>query len=122
MHALHFLQSYYRVLQNRDKNTDSLQWTIDHSLSPLTPFREAPDKFEWEWINVDSQKVRQSLPKFSIDTFKTLPQIILAIKDGDLSLVKKLVKEGIFYLSIFFKFSSIKNNNRRLLKRSSNCK
>jgi hypothetical protein len=88
----------------------------------LTPFREAPDKFEWEWINVDSQKVRQSLPKFSIDTFKTLPQIILAIKDGDLSLVKKLVKEGIFYLSIFFKFSSIKNNNRRLLKRSSNCK
>jgi hypothetical protein len=92
-------------LQNRDKNTDSLQWTIDHSLSPLTPFREAPDKFEWEWINVDSQKVRQSLPKYSIDNFKTLPQIIVAVKDGDLNLVKKLVKEG-FYFRLFDYFQS----------------
>jgi hypothetical protein len=94
LHALHFLQLYYRVLQSRDKNNDPLQWTIDHSLSPLTPFREAPDKFDWEWINVDSQKVRQSLPKGSVENFRTLPQIITAIKDGDFNTVKQIVKQG----------------------------
>ena len=94
LHALHFLQLYYRVLQSRDKNNDPLQWTIDHSLSPLTPFREAPDKFDWEWINVESQKVRQSLPKGSIDNFRVLPQIISAIKEGDFNSVKQIVKQG----------------------------
>ena len=96
LHALHFLQLYYRVLQSRDKNNDPLQWTIDHSLSPLTPFREAPDKFEWDWINVDSPKVRQSLSKSSIENFRILPQIITAIKDGDLNTVRQLVKQGSF--------------------------
>ena len=98
LHALHFLQLYYRVLQSRDKNNDPLQWTIDHSLSPLTPFREAPDKFEWDWINVDSPKVRQSLSKSSIENFRILPQIITAIKDGDLNTVRQLVKQGSFAL------------------------
>jgi hypothetical protein len=96
LHALHYLQLYYRVLQNRDRSTsDTLQWTIDHSLSPLTPFREAPDKFEWEWISVDSQKVRQSLSKAaSIENLKTLPQIIVAVRDGDFDTVKNIVKQG----------------------------
>lgn len=97
LHSLHFLQLYYRVLQNRDKNSSnengtSLQWTIDHSLSPLTPFREAPDKFEWEWINVESQKVRASIPKLATDSYKTLPPIINAIKDGDLDTVRNLTR------------------------------
>lgn len=96
LHALHFLQLYYRLLQNRDRNTDTLQWTIDHSLSPLTPFREAPDKFEWEWLNVESQKVRQSIPKASLENFKSLPLIILAIKDGDLNAIKEIVQQGWF--------------------------
>ena len=93
LHALHFLQLYYRILQNRDKNNDPLQWNIDHSLSPLTPFKEAPDKFEWDWLSVDSQRARQSLQKASIDNFKSLPQILGAIKDDDLALVKQIVKE-----------------------------
>jgi hypothetical protein len=98
LHALHFLQLYYRILQNRDKNNDPLQWNIDHSLSPLTPFKEAPDKFEWEWINADSQKLRNSLSKtLTIEYSKTLPQIILAIKDGDLTTIKQIVKQGYFY-------------------------
>ncbi|CAF0704904.1 unnamed protein product [Brachionus calyciflorus] len=90
LHALHFLQLYYRILQNRDRNTDILQWTIDHSLSPLTPFREAPDKFEWEWLNVESQKVRQSLPKID---FKALPSILTAIKAGNIDKVKSLLEK-----------------------------
>ena len=94
LHALHFLQLYYRILQNRDKNNDPLQWNIDHSLSPLTPFKEAPDKFDWEWISADSQKLRQSLPKASLENVKILPQIISAIKDGDLNTLKQIVKNG----------------------------
>ena len=94
LQALHFLQLYYRELQNREKNTDPLQWNIDHSLSPLTPFREAPDKFEWDWINVDSQKVRQSLPRSTAESFKALPLIIIAVRDGDFGSVKAILKEG----------------------------
>jgi hypothetical protein len=103
LHALHFLQLYYRVLQNRDKNNDPLQWNIDHSLSPLTPFKEAPDKFEWEWLNVDSQKLRNSLSKsLSVENYKFLPQIIHAIRDGDLNTIKQIVKQGFyFYFQIF---------------------
>ena len=94
LHALHFLQLYYRVLQNRDKNNDPLQWNIDHSLSPLTPFKEAPDKFEWEWINADSLKVRNfQNAKSSLDNFKVMPQIIIAIKEGDMNTVKQIVKQ-----------------------------
>lgn len=93
LHALHSLQLYYRILQNRDRNTDSLQWTIDHSLSPLTPFKEAPDKFEWEWLNVESQKVRQNLPKSSIENLKSLPSIIVAIKDGNIDKVNSLLEK-----------------------------
>lgn len=101
LHALHYLQLYYRVLQNRDKNTDNVQWTIDHSLSPLTPFKEAPDKFEWDWVNVESQKVRQSFNKSSIDNFKSLPAIIVSIREGDLQAVKEIASQG---FSSFLKF------------------
>ncbi len=105
LHALHFLQLYYRILQNRDKNNDPLQWNIDHSLSPLTPFKEAPDKFEWEWINADSQKLRNSLSKtLTIENSKTLPQIILAIKDGDLTTIKQIVKQGFFFFIFLYSY------------------
>jgi hypothetical protein len=107
LHALHFLQLYYRILQNRDKNNDPLQWNIDHSLSPLTPFKEAPDKFDWEWINAESQKLRSSLPKASLETVKFLPSIINAIKEGDLNAIKQIVKNGlnnfIFLLFLYYK-------------------
>ena len=60
----------------------------------MTPFREAPDKFEWDWINVDSQKVRQSLPRSTAESFKALPLIIIAVRDGDFGSVKAILKEG----------------------------
>ncbi len=106
LHALHFLQLYYRILQNRDKNNDPLQWNIDHSLSPLTPFKEAPDKFEWEWINADSQKLRNSLSKtLTTENYKTLPQIILAIKDGDLATIKQIVKQGLYFINFLINYT-----------------
>ena len=106
LHALHFLQLYYRILQNRDKNNDPLQWNIDHSLSPLTPFKEAPDKFEWEWINADSQKLRNSLSKtLTTENYKTLPQIILAIKDGDLATIKQIVKQGLYFINFLINYN-----------------
>ncbi len=94
LHALHFLQLYYRVLQARDKNSsDPVQWSIDHSLSPLTPFKEAPDKFEWEWLNADSGKLRQSLPAGIVSSKSLiLPQVLTAIRDGDLTSLKQIIK------------------------------
>ena len=67
----------------------------------MTPFREAPDKFEWDWINVDSQKVRQSLPRSTAESFKALPLIIIAVRDGDFGSVKAILKEGKFNESEF---------------------
>jgi hypothetical protein len=93
---LHYLQLYYRVLQNRDKNNDNLQWTIDHSLSPLTPFREAPDKFEWDWVSVESQKSRQATTNVAAaaKSSASLPQMIAYIRDGDLEACQELAKKG----------------------------
>lgn len=90
-HGLHFLQQYYLVLQKRDKEQKPLQWTIERGLSPLTPFREAPDKFEWPWIDVESNKVKQTIPKHSLNHFVTLSPIIVAVREGDLRYVKELL-------------------------------
>ncbi len=95
LQALHLLQLYYRDLQKRDKENDPLQWTIDHSLSPLTPFKEAPDKFDWQWVNFESAKARQSSIRTKSDPLTSLPSIIVAIRDGDISTVKQLIKEGL---------------------------
>ncbi|CAF1084458.1 unnamed protein product [Adineta ricciae] len=91
LHGLHFLQQYYLILQKRDKEQKPLQWTIERGLSPLTPFREAPDKFEWPWIDVESNKVKQTLPKHSLNDFVTLSPIIMAVREGDLRYVKELL-------------------------------
>ncbi|CAF0736386.1 unnamed protein product [Didymodactylos carnosus] len=99
LHALHFLQQYYLVLQKRDKEQKPLQWTIERGLSPLTPFREAPDKFEWQWISVDSNKVKQTVPKHSLNNFQNLPAITLAVREGDLRYVKELLNENMDLIS-----------------------
>ena len=91
LHGLHFLQQYYLILQKRDKEQKPLQWTIERGLSPLTPFREAPDKFEWPWIDVESNKVKQTIPKHSLNHFVTLSPIIVAVREGDLRYVKELL-------------------------------
>ena len=91
LHGLHFLQQYYLILQKRDKEQKPLQWTIERGLSPLTPFREAPDKFEWPWIDVESNKVKQTLPRHSLSSFLNLSPIIVAVREGDLRYVKELL-------------------------------
>ncbi|CAF2860091.1 unnamed protein product [Rotaria sp. Silwood2] len=91
LHALHFLQQYYLILQKRDKEQKPLQWTIERGLSPLTPFHEAPDKFQWPWIDVESNKVKQIIPKHSFNNFVNLSPIIVAVREGDLRYVKELL-------------------------------
>ncbi|CAF1139050.1 unnamed protein product [Adineta steineri] len=91
LHGLHFLQQYYLILQKRDKEQKPLQWTLERGLSPLTPFREAPDKFEWPWIDIESHKVKQTIPKHSLTNFLNLSPIIIAVREGDLRYVKELL-------------------------------
>jgi ankyrin repeat protein len=90
LQALHFLQLYYRLLQNRDKHTDPTQWTIDHSLSPLTPFREAPDKFDWEWTSIENppKSLRNSLSRSTSESMRSLAPLLSLIKNGDLQQVR----------------------------------
>lgn len=93
LHGLHFLQQYYLILQKRDKEQKPLQWIIERGLSPLTPFREAPDKFEWPWIDVESNKVKLTIPKHSLNSFINLSPIILAVREGDIRYVRELLAE-----------------------------
>ena len=96
--ALLHMQRYYRLLRNRmnqDKATNGSILTQSlRGLSPMTPFKDAPDKFQWKWINLDSPKLRGTLPLELSTEFSTLPEIIEASKHGDNNRVMHLVEQG----------------------------
>ena len=96
--ALLHMQRYYRFLRNRmnqDKATNGSILTQSlRGLSPMTPFKDAPDKFQWKWINLDSPKIRGTLPVELSTEFSTLPDIIVSSKCGDNNNIMHLVENG----------------------------
>jgi hypothetical protein len=51
---LKYCYTYLQVI-NPEQNYNLLVLTA-RGLSPMTPFVDAPDKFQWKWINLDSMK------------------------------------------------------------------
>lgn len=102
--ALLHMQKYYRLLQIRshEKNAEKTLSLTARGLSPMTPFVDAPDKFQWRWINLDSMK---KLTATSVDesvNFTTLPPIIQAAKQGNIDLITDLIENGNVTITFIF--------------------
>ena len=98
--ALLHMQRYYRRLRSRMQTLDK-QNNGNHiltqslrGLSPMTPFRDTPDKFQWKWINLDNPKLANTLPTDYNKEFSNLPQIILSAKIGDNNLLMQYIERG----------------------------
>jgi hypothetical protein len=83
------------MLQHRsqDKNLTTLSLTA-RGLSPMTPFVDAPDKFQWKWINLDSMKNMTGIMTEESMNITVLPPLIDATKRGDYNFVQDLLLEG----------------------------
>ena len=103
--ALLHMQKYYRLLQCRtQERTSQHQLTLSaRGLSPMTPFVDAPDKFQWKWISLDSAKYLNSLNQQD-EGFYHLPDIILAIREGNTEWINKIIQQGRDF-SFFFVFN-----------------
>ncbi|CAL1545483.1 unnamed protein product [Lymnaea stagnalis] len=92
--ALLHMQKYYRLIQNRsqEKCANTLSLTA-RGLSPMTPFVDAPDKFIWRWVNLDSTKLPVTMSLGDSVNFVALPALIVAVKSGDVDMINDLIHE-----------------------------
>ncbi|KAL5016678.1 hypothetical protein ScPMuIL_006267 [Solemya velum] len=92
--ALLHMQKYYRLLQSRshEKNAQTTLSLTARGLSPMTPFVDAPDKFQWRWINLDSQRLTTTMSVGESIALTTLPPIIQATKRGNADQVVELIQ------------------------------
>ncbi|WAR02220.1 RAI14-like protein, partial [Mya arenaria] len=91
--ALLHMQKYYRILQtrNQEKNLAMNLSLTARGLSPMTPFVDAPDKFQYKWINLDSARLKASMTVDESMHITVLPPIIQAAKEGNTDLINELV-------------------------------
>lgn len=90
------MQKYYRVLQtrNQEKHLATNLSLTARGLSPMTPFVDAPDKFQYKWINLDSARLKASMTLDESMAITVLPPIIQAAKEGNTDLINELVSSG----------------------------
>ncbi|XP_064619722.1 uncharacterized protein LOC135483113 isoform X2 [Lineus longissimus] len=98
--ALLHMQKYYRALQNRlqdnlSKNGNNTLRSSVRGLSPMTPFRDAPDKFQWKWIDLENPRVSMSMTFDASSSLGNLPMIFHAAKSGDNELIQDLAVKNI---------------------------
>ena len=97
------MQRYYRLLRNRhqtlDRTNGSLLAQSLRGLSPMTPFRDTPDKFQWRWLNLDNPKLSGTLPTDLNDRLSTLPQVIIATKEGNTDSLVNAIERGNYEIS-----------------------
>lgn len=92
--ALLHMQKYYRKLQTRshEKNAEKTLSLTARGFSPMTPFVDAPDKFQWKWVNLDNLKNLQGIMTDESMNITTLPHIMHAVKQKDSDLLMELVQ------------------------------
>ena len=105
------LQRYFRLLRNRNmhqspsvqtdqsagRGSNSLLGQSLRGLSPMTPFRDAPDKFLWRWIDLESSSVRTvgtTLPARLDKESCNVPNILRAARQSDNNLLVQLIERG----------------------------
>ncbi|XP_052224154.1 SH3 and multiple ankyrin repeat domains protein 3-like isoform X2 [Dreissena polymorpha] len=91
--ALLHMQKYYRVLQtrNQEKNLAVNLSLTARGLSPMTPFVDAPDKFQYKWINLDSARLKASMTVDESMHITNLPPMIQAAKEGNTDLINDII-------------------------------
>ena len=97
--ALLHMQKYYRVLQHRnhEKNIATSLSLTARGLSPMTPFVDAPDKFQYKWINLDSFRLKASMGMDDSLNIIQLPPVIQAAKNGSVEDITHLINDGIYF-------------------------
>lgn len=100
--ALLHMQKYYRKLQTRshEKNAEKTLSLTARGFSPMTPFVDAPDKFQWKWVNLDNLKNLQGIMTDESMNITTLPHIMHAVKQKDSDLLMELVQGGRIFCMI----------------------
>lgn len=92
------LQRYYRTLHaqsQRDADSRTVP-TLDVAFSPMTPRSDAPDKFTWKWVELDSSnRISRTLPVQSSKDNPRLPVIIRATRQGDNGFITQLLEHGL---------------------------
>lgn len=96
------LQRYYRSVRSRSMIIDqsinvSGSGFLSRSLrgmSPMTPFRDAPDKFIWKWVDLENvRSVGATLPARLDKEESAVPSVIRAAKQGDNNLLLQLTEK-----------------------------
>ncbi|XP_041378911.1 uncharacterized protein LOC121391294 isoform X2 [Gigantopelta aegis] len=93
--ALLHMQKYYRKLQSRSQEKNC-QATLQFArgLSPLTPFVDTPDKFQWKWINLDMLgRFATNMSGADSINFVTLPNVIEAAKNGTIEELENIIAQ-----------------------------
>ena len=100
--ALLHMQKYYRTLRNRVQKQESDRTSNGNGvlgasfrgLSPMTPFKDAPDKFQWKWVKLDNVKLSGTLPAEVKQDLGALPKVIQAAKIGDNNRLMQIIDKG----------------------------
>jgi len=119
--ALLQLQRYFRLLRSRTQQQqqqqqqeqgDSILTQPLRGLSPMTPFRDAPDRFVWRWVDVDATKdgssirTPRTLPARLDKEDFPLPAVIQAAHSSDNNALVQLIERGNFYISHLIYFQT----------------
>lgn len=108
--ALLQLQRYFRRLHSRtqqQQQTDSILTQSLRGLSPMTPFRDAPDRFVWRWVEVDVNsdggivRTPRTLPARLDKEAVSVPAVIQAARNSDSSSLVQLIECGKSLLYVY---------------------
>ena len=102
--ALLQLQRYFRMLhsrtQHQQQHNDSILTQSLRGLSPMTPFRDAPDRFVWRWVEVDgnndgrSVRTSRTLPVRLDKEAVSVPAVIRVARNSDNNSLVQLIEHG----------------------------
>jgi len=89
------LQRFYRTLRAQTQS-DADSGMLDRAVSPVTPRSEAQDKFQWKWVELDSNnRVRGTLPLQSSRENPRLPVILRSTSQGNNGFIAQLLEQGL---------------------------
>ena len=76
----------------------------------MTPFVDAPDKFQYRWINLDSARLKASMAVDESMAITVLPPIIQAAKEGNIDLINEIVTSGNFHQNVAISWQKSRQN------------